>query len=106
MKNRHSIRLKWFDYTSNGAYFVTICTQNREYLFGDVVNRKMETNTLGNLVVSIWESLPDRFPVIIDTYQIMPNHFHGIIIIDNSVGAPLVGALDLGRVQDPPLQLE
>ena len=104
MKNRHSIRLKWFDYTSNGAYFVTICTQNREYLFGDVVNRKMETNTMGNLVVSIWESLPDRFPVIIDTYQIMPNHFHGIIIIDNSVGAPLVGALDLGRVQDPPLR--
>ena len=91
--NRHSIRLKNYDYSSNGAYFVTICTHNREYLFGDVVDGKMETNSLGNLVVSTWELLPNRFPVIIDTYQIMPNHFHGIIII---VGAGLVPALELG----------
>lgn len=93
MNNRHSIRLKNYDYSSNGAYFVTICTHEREYLFGDIVNGKMKTNNLGNLVVSIWESLPNRFPVIIDTYQIMPNHFHGIIVI---VGAGLVPALELG----------
>lgn len=103
-KNRHSIRLKNYDYSSNGAYFVTICTHNREYLFGDIVDGKMKINNLGNSVVSIWTLLPNRFPVVIDTHQIMPNHFHGIIIIDHSVGAPLAGALNHGRGQAPPLQ--
>ncbi|MDO8657224.1 MAG: hypothetical protein Q7K55_00680 [Candidatus Levybacteria bacterium] len=62
----------------------------------------MKTNTLGDLITSTWESLPSRFNVIIDIHRIMPNHFHGIIII---VGAPLVGARhNPGRGQAPPLQ--
>ena len=82
LPNRRSIRLKGYDYSSNGVYFITICTQNREHLFGNIINGKMETNPLGDLVVSTWESLSNRFPIIIDTFQIMPNHFHGLIIID------------------------
>lgn len=105
LPNRHSIRLKNYDYSSCGAYFITICTQDREMLFGDIVNGKMKTNDLGNLMITIWESLSDRFLVDLGIYQIMPNHFHGIIIIDQSVGAPLVGALyKRGQVQDLPLQ--
>jgi len=92
LPNRQSIRLKNFDYSSNGAYFVTICTQDREMLFGGVVNGQMVLNELGRILELVWESLSTRFPIIINTYQIMPNHFHAIIIIDNPVGASLVGA--------------
>lgn len=67
---------------------MTICIQDREEIFGKIGDGKMETTTLGDLVISTWESLPDRFLVTLDVFQIMPNHFHGIII----VGAPLVGA--------------
>jgi len=105
LPNRRSIRLKNFDYSSEGAYFITICTQGREMLFGDIIDKKMKTNILGDLLTSIWKSLPDRFSVDLGSYQIMPNHFHGIILINQSVGAPLVGALSkTGQVQDLPLR--
>lgn len=77
LPNRHSIRLKDYDYSSNGAYFVTICTQNRETLFGDLVNGKMMLNDMGNIVNSVWESLPHHHSVELGIFQIMPNHIHG-----------------------------
>jgi len=94
--HRRSIRLKGYDYTQPGAYFVTICTQNHLFLFGDVVEGRMLLNDAGSMVQTVWEGLPRRFPnVQLDAYVVMPNHFHAIVIIVDvhpPVGAPLVGA--------------
>ena len=90
--HRRSIRLRGYDYSSAGAYFVTICTQGREYLFGDIVDGAMYLNGAGQMVAEWWSKLPDKFPgVMLDEYVIMPNHFHGIIVITGTVGAPPCG---------------
>jgi REP element-mobilizing transposase RayT len=90
--HRRSIRLKDYDYSQAGAYFVTICTENRECLFGIIEDAQMEMSDAGNMVQNVWHELPGRFSEIhIDEFIIMPNHIHGIIILN--VGAPLVGAL-------------
>jgi REP element-mobilizing transposase RayT len=91
--HRKSIRLKGYDYSSPGYYFVTICTQNRVCLFGEIINGKMQLNDAGNMVDLQWATLPHRFKNIrIDEYSVMPNHFHAILEIVSPVGTPLVGA--------------
>lgn len=94
--HRRSIRLKGYDYTRPGAYFVTICTQNQQCLFGEVVDGEMRLNQAGHMVQAEWNALPDRFPSVgIDAFVVMPNHVHGIIVITNDiVGAGLVPALN------------
>lgn len=88
--HRRSIRLRHYDYASEGAYFVTICAQNRECLYGEVFNGEMVLNDAGRVVESVWCALPDRFPSIeLDAFVVMPNHFHGIIVICDCVGAGL-----------------
>ena len=86
---RRSIRLRDYDYSNAGLYFVTICTSGRECLLADVVDGVICLNDAGLCVKSIWNSLPDRYPdVEIDSVVIMPNHLHGIIIInERTVGA-------------------
>jgi len=80
--HRHSIRLKGYDYSQQGAYYVTIVAQNHACLFGDVVNAEMQLNDAGQMLESHWECLPQRFPnVELDEFVVMPNHFHGIIVI-------------------------
>ena len=105
MQNRHSIRLRKYDYSLPGSYFVTICTQNKECRFGNVVNGKMILNDTGKMVQMIWHEIPRYYSgVNIDQFQIMPNHIHGIIIIESNpdiVGADPVSAL--GLVQIPAL---
>ena len=86
---RKSIRLKGYDYSLPGWYFITICIQNRECLFGDIKNGKIELNDVGLLVNKYWHKLIDKFNIQLNKYTIMPNHLHGIIRI---VGAPPVGA--------------
>ena len=78
-----------YDYSTSGYYFVTICTQNRECLFGEIVAGKMVLNTSGKIVEMIWTTLPKRHDVELDEIQVMPNHVHLII---NIVGATLVVA--------------
>jgi putative transposase len=86
IQHRRSIRLKGYDYSQPGWYYITICTQNREILFGNVIEAKMIFNNAGKMIKSIWAEIPKYYPGIkIDYYQIMPNHFHGIINI--AVGA-------------------
>ncbi len=90
--HRRSIRLPGYDYSSEGAYFVTICTKNREELFGKIEDGQMRLNDIGESVEHVWFGLPDRYQNIeIDEFAVMPNHFHGIVWIDY-VGASLVGA--------------
>jgi REP element-mobilizing transposase RayT len=84
--HRRSIRLQGYDYSQNGAYFVTLCTQNRECLFGEIVNGEMILNEYGKIVEQCWNDLPNHYDNIeLDSYVIMPNHFHGIIIITDTV---------------------
>ena len=88
--HRRSIRLKDYDYSQAGAYHVTVVVQNREYFFGEIVNDEMILSEAGKMIDEQWNALLERFPNIeLDMYQIMPNHFHGIIVI---VGATLVVA--------------
>lgn len=94
--HRRSIRLKDYDYSQAGAYYVTINVQNRECLFGEIVNDEMVLNEAGMMVIEQWLALLERFPNIeLDVYQIMPNHFHGIIVIIEPVGATLVVAQEM-----------
>ncbi|MFC1485140.1 transposase [bacterium] len=84
-KNKHhrrSIRLKNYDYSSQGAYFVTICVNEREYLFGNILNECMVLNDAGRMIQTVWNEIPKYYSGIdIDYFQIMPNHIHGIILV-------------------------
>ena len=80
--HRRSIRLKGYDYRQAGAYFVTICTQDRAFLFGQVVHDEMQLNDAGKMVYDVWNDLPAFYPgVQTDAFIVMPNHIHGIIIL-------------------------
>ena len=80
--HRRSIRLQNYDYSSEGAYFVTMCTKNRECLFGEIVNGEMVLSEYGKIVEQCWFNLPNHYDNIeLDAYVIMPDHFHGIIFI-------------------------
>ena len=85
-----STRLQTWDYGWNAAYFVTICTHNRKHYFGEITkpannqnDKKMNLSDIGILAKHFWSEIPDHFPfVILDEFVIMPDHMHGIIIID------------------------
>jgi REP element-mobilizing transposase RayT len=81
---RRSIRLKDYDYASAGAYFVTLCVQNRECLFGSITDLEVELCASGKMINESWKQLPEYYHgVEIDDYVVMPNHFHGIVHIGN-----------------------
>ncbi|GAB4530186.1 MAG: transposase [Pleurocapsa sp.] len=80
--HRKSIRLKGYDYSQAGYYFVTICCDRRQCLFGDILNGAMQLNQYGEIVAETYQWLSQRYPyLILDEWIIMPNHFHGIMII-------------------------
>jgi putative transposase len=86
--HRRSIRLKGYDYSQAGAYFVTICICNKECLLGDIVDGEMRLSNYGNIAKKCWDDLPNHYSYIgLDAFIIMPNHVHGIIVIDYIVGA-------------------
>ena len=80
--SRHSTRLRSWDYSMSWLYFVTICTYQRECIFGDIVNGKMELNENGNIVNDVWHGFDESNPYNVETdaFQIMPNHIHGILV--------------------------
>jgi len=83
--HRCSIRLKGYDYSHEGAYFVTICAWNRECIFGDVVDGEMQLNGYGEVAGESWIWLSRQYGYVdIDKWVVMPNHMHGIVIINNS----------------------
>lgn len=80
--HRKSIRLKGYDYSKSGAYFITICTQHRECRFGEIIDEQLFLNDAGNMIEDCWLCLTNIFPDIeLDEFIVMPNHFHGIIFI-------------------------
>ena len=88
--HRRSIRLRGYDYSQAGAYFVTICVQQRECLFGDILIGEMQLNPFGEIILKWWNELPRYYPPVeLDEYVVMPNHMHGIIVItDVGAGTP------------------
>ncbi len=100
--NRRSIRLQGYDYSQAGAYFVTICTHNRECLFGEIINGDMRLNDVGRIVADSWQWLAEQYDhVLLDQYVIMPNHTHGIIIITDA-GQCRRGGSRTARVRTTP----
>jgi hypothetical protein len=88
--HRRSIRLQGYDYSQAGAYFVTMCTRNRECLLGKIID--------GQMVQTIWDEIPMHYPGIdIDKFIIMPNHIHGIVVV---VGAAPRGRPEHGQPRD------
>ena len=79
---RRLIRLKDFDYSQPGAYFVTVGTRDREILFGDVVDGESRLNDAGSMVQEVWHDLPKHYAEIeLDSFVVMPNHVHGIVAL-------------------------
>jgi REP element-mobilizing transposase RayT len=79
-----SIRLKGWDYRSGGAYFITICTKNREHFFGECQNGIMKLSTAGMIVQGCWFQIPYlNLHVELGAFVVMPNHIHGILILDD-----------------------
>ncbi len=80
-----SVRLKGWDYSSNGAYYITICVKNRKCVFGKKTNGKLILSDLGKTAENCWREIPRHFPFVnLDEFVIMPNHIHGIIIIEKT----------------------
>ncbi|MBW4542795.1 MAG: hypothetical protein KME43_27265 [Myxacorys chilensis ATA2-1-KO14] len=81
-KNKYRIesaRKPGWDYAGNGAYFITICTQNRQHFFGNIQNGIMDLSIAGEIAQKLWWEIPDRFPhVQLNAFIVMPNHIHGI----------------------------
>jgi putative transposase len=85
-KNKYRIpsaRAQWWDYGNNAAYFVTICTKDRENFFGSISESQFIASPLGEMALACWLEIPQQFSFVhLDVQVIMPNHVHGILIID------------------------
>jgi REP element-mobilizing transposase RayT len=103
--HRRSIRLKGYDYTRAGAYFVTLVAQGRECLFGEIAADAMALNEYGQIVAETWEWLAAQYPYVeLDEWIVMPNHLHGMIVImDDIEAAQPVGAIRVGAIRESPL---
>jgi putative transposase len=96
-RQRRSVRLQGYDYAQEGAYFVTLCTHQRECLFGEIENGVMGLNACGEIVVEEWlQTAVVRPYVELDEFVVMPNHFHGILVITQDGGTRQVGATGVG----------
>jgi len=93
MKNRKSLRLKNYDYSRSGYYFITICTHNRLGCWGTIENGIMTLNDSGVMISEVWLEMPNRFEdLYLHEFVVMPNHFHAIV----EIGA--LGQFPLGRL--------
>jgi REP element-mobilizing transposase RayT len=95
---RVSLRLPGYDYSQEGAYFVTICVAGRQYLFGKIMDNEMNLNAFGKIAAASWGDLSSSYnPAIkLDAFTVMPNHIHGIMII--------TGAKGFGSLSDSPIK--
>jgi REP element-mobilizing transposase RayT len=92
-----SARMQNWDYGRNAAYFITICTNNRGLFFGEIDNKKMRLNAIGKLAEYYWIEIPKHFPFIeLGNFVVMPNHVHGILIIDknDTIGVDMVDMVE------------
>ena len=104
---RRSLRLKGYDYSQPGAYFVTRCTESRECLFGEIANDDVMLNEYGKVVEEEWLETPRlRTQVELDEFVVMPNHLHAIIVIrEAATTRPMVGARSSAPLRRTPHSL-
>ena len=82
---RKCLRLAEYDYAREGAYFVTVCAQGRQSVFGKIMDGRMQMSRIGKIVDECWRVIPDHFAHIrLDEYMVMPDHIHGIIFVDHA----------------------
>ena len=94
LHHRKSIRLKHYNYSSPGEYFVTICTYEKVCVFGEVMEDEVRLTPMGEIAKRCWEEIPKHFPnVELDAHVVMPNHIHGIIILNDPVGVEYIQPL-------------
>jgi putative transposase len=80
--HRKSPRLQGYDYSQSGAYFITICSYQRQHLFGEIIKGEMFPNDLGAIAVEVWDAIPIHYPdTELDAFVVMPNHVHGILCL-------------------------
>ncbi len=110
--HRRSIRLRGYDYTRSGASYITVCTQDRLPLFGNVVNDMMVPNAMGNFVQRCWDAIPEHMAMVVcDAFAVMPvryisDHVHGIIVItDVAADRSLDGDGAVGAANSRPLRM-
>ena len=106
--HRKSIRLKGYDYSQSGLYFVTICCKNKECLFGNICTSENHESTImlndaGKIANDCWLQIPEHFPgAILHEHIIMPNHMHGIVeLTENDTS----GGVDVGAGNFQPLRV-
>jgi len=90
-RRKNSLRLKDYDYSREGAYFITTLAYRRLFMFGEIdeLDFSFTMTSLGELVESCWQDIPNHYPQVeLDTFVVMPNHFHGILIINPNKGKP------------------
>jgi putative transposase len=84
-QRRRSLRIPDYDYSQGGYYFVTLCSYNRDCLFGEITGEEIILNDIGKTVIECWEDIPSHFSYAsLDAYIVMPNHIHGIITISEN----------------------
>jgi REP element-mobilizing transposase RayT len=103
LHHRRSIRLKGYDYSRNSAYFVTMCSWERESIFGELVDGEMRLNYWGLIIDATWCWLGKQYPYLeLEDYVVMPNHLHGILLFDRCKGgsrtAPTGKTKPLGQI--------
>ena len=102
-----SARLSNWDYSSNAAYFLTICTARRQHCFGTIINSEMQLSKIGEYATLCWINIPDHFPFFyLDAFVVMPNHIHGMVLIEkpfinNSRGFNVVETRHALSLQQP-----
>jgi REP element-mobilizing transposase RayT len=89
---RRSLRLRGYDYSQVGAYFVTMCTQGRHCLFGEADGDSMRLNDAGRMLADLWLDIPSRTPdVALDSFVVMPNHVQGVVVLPDHRGRTKAG---------------
>ncbi|MBZ0205872.1 MAG: hypothetical protein K8H89_06070 [Flavobacteriales bacterium] len=107
LPKRRTIRMRGYDYAQQGAYYVTICTDDRRHWFGRIADAVMHRSPIGELAQQCWDAIPEHMPhVDVGEFVVMPNHVHGIVVIRERLvdarGDVRGGALDVGARHDAP----
>jgi putative transposase len=100
LHGRRSIRLKDYDYSQPGAYFITVCTKDHDCILGEIVDGEIQLSEFGKIALKHWDEIPKYFPSAeLDEFIVMPNHIHGIIVLHEPVGAIHESPLQMTRPQ-------
>jgi putative transposase len=98
IQRRNSLRLQGYDYSQEGAYYITIVTADRQKTLGDIQGETTQLSLAGNVIDAEWQKLPDRFPgVELDAFVVMPNHVHGIILLSEERNSEKNGSISVSH---------